>query len=250
MPAEGRTTIPIRLSPLHARHERLGAQFELLEGWQIPQAYAQPDEEIRALHGGVGLVDLSAKGKILVRGQSTFELLSAAFGVPILQSGEVHPVEPQGLTIAVLLSDETLIITPPGGEGQIASQLQAGIERQDLFVTVLDQTSALAGVGVYGPLSTGVLEKLSALSFHPEDFPDGFVFQSSLAKIRATILPSTGSGHGSGHRRRDRRDTEGFEIYIDRSNGEYLWETLTDAGNEFDIQPVGWEALRQSAGGK
>jgi sarcosine oxidase subunit alpha len=204
----------------------------------MPQAYARPDEEIRALQKNVGLVDLSAHGKLLIRGLTIYDLFSSVFDISIPQPGEVHQVEPQGATIAALLPDEALIITPPGVEDQVASQLEAEIENQDLFVTVLDQTSALAGVGVYGPLRASVLEKLSALSFHPEDFPAGRVVQGSLAKIRATII------------HRNRMGTPGFEIYVDRSYGEYLWETLMDAGTEFGIRPMGWGILDQLAGGQ
>jgi heterotetrameric sarcosine oxidase gamma subunit len=136
------------------------------------------------------------------------------------------------MVVAKLTSDEFLILVFPGEEMELAVSLEAEIVSQDNFVSLIDQTSGLVGLLISGPKSAGVMSKLCALDFNPTDFPNLHVAQSSFAKVRATII------------RRDLGNLPTFELFADRSYAGYLWDTILDAGQEFDIQPAGWEAFK------
>ena len=75
------------------------------------------------------------------------------------------------------------------------------------------------------------MKKLCAISFNSKDFPDLRVAQSSFANVRTTII------------RHDQGVTPTFSLFADRSYGVYLWDTILDAGKEFGMQPVGWQAI-------
>jgi len=221
---------PKRLSPIHDRHQVLDARFAHQADWLVPEVYTTAAEEIAALRESVGLTDISPRGKLTLKGSKADGIIIASFGTIPTNRGDAIAVKSSHLLVARLTSDEFWIFTPPGAEKETAASLEAAIVSQGTFITLIDQTSGLVGFSIRGPNSVEVLVKLCALPFDPKDFPDMHLAQSSFAKVRATIV------------RNDQDDLLAFEIYADRSYADYLWDTILDAGKEFGIQPVGWEA--------
>lgn len=64
-------------SPLHNTHRQLEARFTAVDGWELPLHYGDSDAEYRALRHGFGLVDLSHRGLIRVRGRDSQRFLNA-----------------------------------------------------------------------------------------------------------------------------------------------------------------------------
>jgi sarcosine oxidase subunit alpha len=230
---------PVRLSPLHVRHQRLGAKLADQAGWPVPEAYTSPENEAAAVRERVGVADVSAAGKLIVKGDAAAKLLANVFGrVPEIP-GRMSPVHPQDEAgqayLARLSADEFLLLTSPGAEHAATRRLEsrfANGEWRIAIPAVIDQTSGLAGLVVAGPASRDLLSKLCGLSFDPTDFPNYQVAQSSLAKVHAIIV------------RNDLGNVPAFELYFDRSYGEYIWDSVMDAGGEFGIVPFGWHAGR------
>lgn len=225
---------PKRLSPVHARHQGLDAQFALQAGWQILEVYTTPAEERAAMQGSVGLADISAQGKLILKGTKVDGIINANLGKTPTRPGDVIEVQSKHILVAKLTSDEYFILTPPDAEQEIETSLETEIASQNTFVSVIDQTSGLVGLLIAGQKSVDVMKKLCALDFNPTDFSNLHVAQSSFAKVRATII------------RHDQDEMVAFELYADRSYGIYLWDTLLDAGMEFDIQPIGWGTIRDT----
>jgi aminomethyltransferase len=232
---------PLRLSPLHATHLALGARFVSQSGWEVPHAYASPEEEARAVRERVGVADVSSLGKLLVRGdaKASMRLLGDAFGVGPIELGCIAQNAAEDGTdsfgglqyLARLTADEFLVVTSPGAEAAVARQIEAGREAEGFFLTVVDQTSGLAGLSVVGPQGREVLSKLWALPLDARDFPDRRVSQSSLAKVHTVIV------------RNDLDELPAFELYFERPYAEYVWNSIRDAGDEFGLLPVGWAAF-------
>lgn len=225
---------PKRLSPLHNKHQTLGAHFGPRGDWLIPEAYTTSAEESTVLREGVGLIDISGWGKLILKGANTSAVIAACLGDSPDKPGDVRESKSNHISAAELTPDEFLILTPPGAEKKLATLLEVAITSQDIFVSVIDQTSGLVGLSISGPMSIAVMRKLCAIPFNAKDFPSLCVAQSSFAKVRATII------------RHDRGDSPAFELFTDCSYADYLWETIVDAGAEFGIRPVGWEAMGAS----
>ena len=224
---------PNRLSPLHTQHHTLDAHFELRNGWLSPDVYTTTEEETATLRDHVGLADISARGKLIIKGSKVDGLIAAHFGESPTKPGNVLAVESNHLLISKLTTDEFLILSSPGVEQEIITSLEAEIASQNTFVSLVDQTSGMVGVSIAGLNSVGLIEKLCALDFNPINFPDMRVAQSSFAKVRTTII------------RHDRDEMLRFELYADRSYADYLWNTILDAGMELGIKPVGWVAIER-----
>lgn len=221
----------IRLSPLHNRHQSTKASLNLWNGWLVPEVYTSAAEESVALRDCVGLGDISNRRKLTLKGAKADGIITAILGTTPTRHGDVIEVNSSQTLVAKLTHDEFLMLTQPGEEKELTTSLETEIASHHAFVSVIDQTSGLAGLLISGPKSTRVISKLCALDFSPTEFPNLHVAQSSFAKVRATII------------RHDRGESETFELYADRSYAVYLWDTILDAGKEFDIQPVGWKAV-------
>ena len=209
-----------------------------IDGWQVPQVYNSPESEAGAVRERVGLADLSACGKLIVRGDAARDLLADGFGLAPPAPGLVSPAfapsgtgpPAHGIHAAGLTSDEFLAITPPGEDEDAAQALEERRVDRRLFVSVVNQTSGLAGLLVAGPQARAMLRKLSALPLSADDFGDRRVAQGSLAKVHVIIM------------RIDFGPLPTFELYVERPYAEYVWASLMDAGEEFGITPFGWEA--------
>ena len=222
---------PYSTSPLESRHTHLAVDFIDRAGWRLPDRYSSLEAEITAVQQHVGMADLSAKGKLNLKGASLPKFLNRALRIQSFLPGYLTPVQldHQQLLLAALTSDEALLLTPPGQEEQVIDYLSQTLG--EFLVSFVDRTGGLAGLLLAGSRSRPVMAKLCALSVHPHDFPNFHVAQTSFAKVRATIL------------RRDLGLLPAFELYFDRSYAGYLWETLLDAGKEFSLQPLGCQTV-------
>ena len=65
-------------SPLHDRHEALGAKFGEFGGWSMPLEYAAGVvKEHTAVREGVGVFDVSHLGKAVVAGPGAFDFVNS-----------------------------------------------------------------------------------------------------------------------------------------------------------------------------
>ena len=64
-------------STLHDRHQKLGAQFGEVAGWEIPSRYGDPRNEYDAVRHRVGIADLSHRGKVRVTGDDRVKWLQS-----------------------------------------------------------------------------------------------------------------------------------------------------------------------------
>lgn len=222
---------PYSTSPLDSHHRQLGVDFIDRAGWRLPDRYSSLEAEIAAVQQHVGMADLSAKGKLNLKCASLPKFLDRVLQIQSYLSGNLTSVEfnQQKILLAALTSDEALLLTPAGQEGQVMDFLSQNLG--ETLVSFVDCTGGLAGLLLAGPHSRSTIAKFCALSVHPHDFPNFHVAQTSFAKVRATIL------------RRDLGSLPAFELYFDRSYAGYLWETLLDAGKEFSLQPLGCQTV-------
>ena len=76
----------LKKSPLHDRHEALGARFAEFGGWTMPLQYAGIVSEHRAVRDAVGIFDVSHLGKARIAGPDAAAFLDSAI------SNDVHKI--------------------------------------------------------------------------------------------------------------------------------------------------------------
>ena len=226
---------PVALSAMHHRHVAHGAVMVVSEGWQRPARYAGVEEEIEQVRQAVGLCDVSQVGKVKVQGQAVDSLLKAA--LPNMRPLPVGRLSQQKLSwesgaesvlLARLADDEVMVLTPPGRAPGVSEALSQVTEHCSHAV---DITSALAGVMLAGPLAHQLLAGLTEVDTSPDAFPNMSCVQAMVAEIHGTLL------------RRDAGGLKSIELYFGREYGEYMWDALVEAGDQYGVSPFGDEAM-------
>ena len=169
-----------------------------------------------ASSGHLMLVDSSATVKWLVRaaaGAAAAERLDAPFGS--------SRVTPDGAMVLGSRPGEWIVAGAAGAVAEVVASLD-GLDSSD-FVTALDWTHGRALFRITGQDAPRMLEKVCSLDWSDPMTPDGAVASASVAKVTCDIA------------RNDVGGTPSYLIFCDRSFGQYLFDALIDAGDEFGL---------------
>ncbi len=175
------------------------------------------------------LADWTPVAKVLVRAAAD-GALAGRLGVAC---GRAALDDPQGVLVARFGPDEWLVLAAPGGSGAVVAGLEAvaGSGGDGELVSVIDLTSGLAAMRLTGERAPDVLAKVCGVDTGPA--PDGTAFRSLVAGVVAEVIRDDGGGPG----------VRSYLIACDWSLGDYLFETLVDAGAEFGltvVPPLEW----------
>lgn len=125
--------------------------------------------------------------------------------------------------------DEWLVLAPPGTQQGVLDCLASDAAPTTAgLVTMMDLTHGRALMRLTGARSTELLAKETAVDLSDPVCPDGAAFRSALAGLAADVI------------RDDRDGTRSYLIHCERSSGQYLFDSLLDAGAEFGIEVDGF----------
>ncbi len=170
----------------------------------------------KAATGALTLSDASAATKWLVRGPeagAVADRLGASFGSSCAAEG--------GALVLGSRPGEWIVVGVPGAVAETVAGID-GPEQSD-FVTALDWTHGRALFRVTGADAPRMLEKVCSLDWSDAMTPDGAVTSASVAKVTCDIA------------RNDVDAKPSYLIFCDRSFGQYLFDALIDAGDEFGL---------------
>lgn len=166
--------------------------------------------------GGLTLSDQSATAKWLVRAGvdgPTADRLGVRFGS--------SQVAPGGALVLGSRPGEWIIAGTPGEVAAAVASLD-GLDEQE-FMSALDWTHSRAMFRVTGADAARMLEKVCGIDWGDHMTPDGAVLSASVALTTCDLARNDSGGARS------------YLIFCDRSFGQYLFDALIDAGNEFGI---------------
>lgn len=207
----------------------LGARFRNQDGWSVPDSFGDHESEISAARQGLSLADVSSRGKLVVEGITSEEIVDVTFGGPTLDVGSGSSVK--DIHVYRLRTDLYYVSTFPGEEDATHNLLTEAALRQSELVTITDITHGRAELCMIGSESAELLSRLCGIDFRSASFPNLTARQSSVAKTSQIIV------------RQDIGDLPAFSVIGARSLGEYLWDTIMKAGQDLNIRPLGHRAL-------
>lgn len=158
------------------------------------------------------LTDESALSKMIVRAAAG----TAARGV-LAQSFAGSRVAGDVL-IAGTRPDEWMLIGPAEAVAARVAELPT-----DGHVSMVDWTHGRAMFRLTGDVASAAMEKVCGLDWSDAMMPNGAVTSASVAKVTCDII------------RNDQADVPSYVVLCDRSFGQYLFDALLDAGEEFTI---------------
>jgi heterotetrameric sarcosine oxidase gamma subunit len=219
-------------------HRRLGAVLLEADGWSVPERYAGADREVVAARGAVGLADVSACGKLGVRGLDVGPLLARLTGAvpPAARTASHVALGPHPVLACRLAPDEMLVLTAPADVAGAAAVLDAAIDGE-VCAHVTDLTSAYAAMDVVGPAAPALLARLIPLDLSAAVLPVPGILQGEVARVRGVVV------------RLDARGLPAFRLLVSRDVGEFVWTTVMDAGRDLGLSPIGRAAHATVMGG-
>ena len=234
--------MPMRLTPMHYLHLELGAEMGDVGQWRRPHHYTTIEEECRAVHERVGIIDVSTLGKLDVQGKDAAKLLDRVYT-------NTHSNLAVGRTRYGVVCSDSGVIMDDGTVSRIGPEhfyITTGTGNTDLMeewfkwwaaagagcVHVTNVTAAYAAVNVAGPRARGLLRKLTDTDLAPDSFTymnhrEAVVAGVPVRMIRVGFVGETG-----------------WELHCPAEFGEHLWTAIMEAGREFGIAPFGVEAQR------
>ncbi|MFN0317558.1 MAG: 2Fe-2S iron-sulfur cluster-binding protein [Burkholderiales bacterium] len=246
----GRGFHPMRQTPLHSRHEKLGAVWMQAGNWWRPEYYAAQGQsklecvraEARAVRNGAGIIDVGTLGKMDLFGPDAGEFLERVY------TGRFANLK-VGMTRYCVMLDEAGVIVDDGVVGRLSEQHfyftttttgSATVYRElvrwntqwGLDTGIVNVTGAMGAVNLAGPESREVLAKLTAHDLSPQGFPYLGVRDAQIAGVPCRLMRVGFVGE------------LGYEIHAPAQCMGHLWDALMDAGKPHGIQPFGVEAQR------
>jgi folate-binding protein YgfZ len=233
-------------SPLDAVHQRLGAVMVARDGWSVPASYGDLLFEYAAVReDGAGVVDLSARGRILVSGSEAVPFLNGLItnDMKTLAENSWMPAafpNVQGRLIAsvrvVRLKDEGtvrnvcptfLIDTEPATHERVLKIIERFTLAGDFRVSDITHQTAL--LSVQGKKAAGVVrsvlgEEVASLNANGAIQTAG---PNGDATDLVTVIRATHTGE------------EGFDVMLNSAPASAMWDALNNTG----ARPVGYDAL-------
>ena len=167
------------------------------------------------------ITDCTPLAKILVQAPADGEL-ARALGIPFGRAAR----DAHGTLVVGSGPGEWLLLAAPGTSAAITLRAE-GVQDEGL-VSVFDATHGRALMRIIGAKAPDLLAKVCAIDFADEVTPDGAAFRSSVAKLVTDVV------------RDDSGETRSYLLHCERSSGQYLFDALIDAGDEFGIEVDGF----------
>jgi aminomethyltransferase len=220
------------LSPLHARHEALGAKFGDFGGWSMPLEYAGGGvvAEHTSVRERVGVFDVSHLGKASVTGPGARAFLDSVLtnALDRIAPGKAQYTllctETGGVVddlIAYLESDDDVFLIPNASNTpEVVRILRAAAPEG---ITVTDQHHAYAVLAVQGPRSAELLDALGL----PTDLDYMAFTRTEHAGVPITVCRTGYTGE------------HGYELVVPWGHAESVWDELMDRGAAYGVLPCG-----------
>jgi len=255
---------PLRTSAFYDRQDDLDARFFEAAGWERPQWFESNEDLVREYNEELdGLLrasewdsrwwspiilgeHLHMRDNVALVGDmgfTVFDLVGPGatefaermavgrMDVPVGKSVYTPILAENGgfvsdLSIVRAAEDRYRVITGGGMGGADKSWFRSHLP-DDGSVHIQDQTSALCTLGLWGPEARNVLSEVAEEDVSHEAFPPYTAQEITIGEVDAWALRISYVGE------------RGWEIYAPTEQGGRLWDILWDAGQEYDIRPVG-----------
>jgi len=222
--------------PLRHIHEGLGAKMVDFAGFYMPVQYEGVNAEHETVRNGVGVFDVSHMGEFLLTGENALALIQKVTSndASVIEIGKAQysclPNDKGGIVDDLIIyrmkENQYLLVVNASNIDKdwawISKHNDLGVEMRNLS----DDYSLLA---IQGPKSVEAMQNLTSVNL--SEIPYYGFKVADFAGIENVIISATGYT-GSG----------GFEIYCKNDEVEQIWNKVFEAGESYNIKPIGLAA--------
>lgn len=217
-------------------HKGLGAKMIPFAGYNMPVSYEGVNIEHETVRNNVGVFDVSHMGEFLVLGPNALELIQKVTSndaSKIVDNQAQYSCFPN--TTGGIVDD--LIVYRINNEKWLLVVNASNIEKDWNWINshntvgaeLINVSEDYSLFAIQGPKAVQAMQSLTSIDLNNIKF---YHFQiADFAGVKNIIISATGYT-GSG----------GFEIYCKNNEAEQIWKEIFNAGNNFNIKPIGLAA--------
>ena len=215
-----------------------GQKAEYEYGWKRQNWFANAAAEQNAIRTNVGLYDMTSFGKIRVEGRDAEAVLNricgAGMSVPVGKIVYTQFLNSRGgieadVTVTRLAETAYLVVTPAATRP--ADQAWLRRHAGDANVVITDVTAGEGVLAVMGPNARKLMQAVSPNDFSNEVNPFGTAQEIEIGLGLARVHRVSYVGE------------LGWEIYISTDQAAHVFETLEEAGREFNLKLCGMQMM-------
>jgi aminomethyltransferase len=225
-------------TPFTRFHEKAGAKMVPFAGYNMPVEYVGINEEHLTVRNRVGVFDVSHMGEFWVTGPNATKFLQhiTSNDVTALYDGKIQyscfPNGKGGIVDDILVyrftSEKYLLVVNASNIDKDWNWCVNNLEKFGMKEgkELVNASDGIAQLAVQGPFALKAMQKLTKTSVEDMEY---YTFKViDFAGIKDVIFSITGyTGAG------------GCEIYVKNEDGAKLWDAIFEAGEEFNIKPIG-----------
>ena len=223
----------MKTTPFTEKHIALGAKMHEFAGYNMPIEYSGIIDEHLTVCQGVGVFDVSHMGEFWVKGPKALAFLQkvTSNNVAVLTPGKIQytcfPNDKGGIV-------DDLLVYQYEPEKYMLVVNAANIEKDwDWCVShntegaeLENASDHMAQLAVQGPKAILALQKLTDIDLSSIPY---YTFKVGKFAGEENVIISNTGYTGAG----------GFELYFYPNVADTIWKAVFEAGEEFDIKPIG-----------
>ncbi len=223
----------MKKTTLYDVHKKLGAKIVDFAGYQMPVQYSSIIAEHKAVRNSVGVFDVSHMGEIFISGESALDFVQE---LTINDASKLSPGRVQYSAMCYKdggIVDDLLVYKIDNNKFMLvvnASNIEKDYnwmtENNGFDVNISNESDEYSLLAIQGPNSKEVLQKICDKVLDVEYY---HFFNAEIAGVDMIVSRTGYTGE------------LGYEIYFkgDRSVAEEVWNKIFEAGEEYNIQPIG-----------
>lgn len=218
---------------LNDLHEKLGAKMVPFAGYNMPVRYSSDIEEHMTVRKGVGVFDVSHMGEFKAEGPHALDLIQriTSNDASKLVDGQAQytclPNDQGGIVddlIVYKIKDNDYFIVV--NASNIEKDWNWFVKHNTNGAVLKNISDDICLFAVQGPKAAGVLQKLTKTDLSAIKYYHFAIGEfAGVADVTISNTGYTGAG--------------GFEIYVNKTHAEKVWNAIFEAGKDADIKPIG-----------
>lgn len=247
-----------RISGIYELMKKKGAEMGFHAGWEQPTWFSKPGDDIgykpsfrrtnwfkpvgrecELVMTKAGVIDLSPFGKFKVQGPDAAKFLDYVVANKLPNENMTticHMLTARGriygeVTLTTLGKNDYLCVTGSGSELHDLRWMEERAREGKYNVSMENITDKVACLGIAGPKSRDVLQKIANTNMSAKSFPFLHAKTLQLGTVPTTAIRISYTGE------------LGWELYHNQEDTLNLYETLMNAGQEFWIGDFGTYAM-------
>jgi aminomethyltransferase len=225
--------VPLKQTPLNARHRALGARMVPFAGWDMPVEYSGLSQEHLAVRTRAGLFDVTHMGQVELAGKEALAAVQwiSSNDASRLKIGQAHYAgltTPAGtfvddMLVYRLADDHFLLVINASNVDKDVAWIVEHTRRFD--VAALDTSARYALIALQGPVARQVMQRLSNVDLAGIKYY--WFAHGEIAGVRGTLSRTGYTGE------------DGFEVFVPPQQAVTVWDAILEAGRDEDVIPAG-----------